>query len=64
MNQGPAYCRPWFLFAERGMPRIILEGVYARYKAGGYGKADTGVEYFARLVERLAEAAEAAEHSD
>ncbi|MEX2447454.1 MAG: phosphotransferase family protein [Solirubrobacterales bacterium] len=40
---------------------IILEGVYARYKAGGYGKADAGVEYFARLVERLAEAAEAAE---
>jgi aminoglycoside phosphotransferase (APT) family kinase protein len=40
---------------------IILEGVYARYKAGGYGKADAGVEYFARLVERLAEAAETAE---
>lgn len=40
---------------------IILEGVYARYKAGGYGKADAGVEYFARLVERLADAAEAAE---
>src|SRR5665811_242979 len=40
---------------------IILEGVYARYKAGGYGKADSGVEYFARLVERLAEAAETAE---
>ncbi len=43
---------------------IILEGVYARYKAGGYGKADAGVEYFARLVERLAEAAEAAERRD
>ena len=43
---------------------IILEGVYARYKAGGYGKADTGVEYFARLVERLAEAATAAERRD
>ncbi len=40
---------------------IILEGVYARYKAGGYGKADAGVDYFARLVERLAEAAEEAE---
>jgi aminoglycoside phosphotransferase (APT) family kinase protein len=40
---------------------IILEGVYARYRAGGYGKADDGVEYFARLVERLADAAEAAE---
>jgi aminoglycoside phosphotransferase (APT) family kinase protein len=40
---------------------IILEGVYARYTAGGYGKVDPGVEHFARLVERLAEAAEAAE---
>ncbi|HSK50727.1 MAG TPA: phosphotransferase family protein [Solirubrobacterales bacterium] len=37
---------------------IILEGVYARYTAGGYGKVDPGVEQFARLVERLAEAAE------
>jgi aminoglycoside phosphotransferase (APT) family kinase protein len=39
---------------------IILEGVYARYSAGGYGKegaADTGFEAFARLVERLAETA-------
>ncbi len=36
---------------------IILEGVYARYSAGGYGKVDEGVEYFARVVERLAEAA-------
>jgi aminoglycoside phosphotransferase (APT) family kinase protein len=43
---------------------IILEGVYARYAAGGYGKAsaaDSGFEAFARLVERLAEAAEATE---
>jgi aminoglycoside phosphotransferase (APT) family kinase protein len=40
---------------------IILEGVYARYAAGGYGKADPGIEEFARLVERLAEAAEQAE---
>ena len=40
---------------------IILEGVYARYTAGQYGKVDEGVQYFARLVERLAEAAEAAE---
>jgi aminoglycoside phosphotransferase (APT) family kinase protein len=40
---------------------IILEGVYARYTAGGYGKVDDGVHYFARLVERLAEAAEQAE---
>jgi len=40
---------------------IILEGVYARYAAGAYGKADEGIEVFARLVERLAEAAEEAE---
>ena len=40
---------------------IILEGVYARYTAGGYGKVDEGVEYFAKVVERLAEAAEQAE---
>jgi aminoglycoside phosphotransferase (APT) family kinase protein len=37
---------------------IILEGVYARYAAGGYGKVDQGLETFARLVERLAEEAE------
>ena len=37
---------------------IILEGVYARYVAGGYGKVDEGVHAFARLVERLAEEAE------
>jgi aminoglycoside phosphotransferase (APT) family kinase protein len=36
---------------------IILEGVYARYAAGGYGKVDDGIEAFARLVERLAAAA-------
>jgi aminoglycoside phosphotransferase (APT) family kinase protein len=40
---------------------IILEGVYARYAAGGYGKVDPGIEAFARLVERLADAAEQAE---
>jgi aminoglycoside phosphotransferase (APT) family kinase protein len=40
---------------------IILEGVYARYAAGQYGKVDPGIEHFARLVERLAEAAAAAE---
>ena len=40
---------------------IILEGVYARYAAGGYGKVDPGIKEFARLVERLAEAAEQAE---
>jgi aminoglycoside phosphotransferase (APT) family kinase protein len=40
---------------------IILEGVYARYAAGAYGKADAGIEAFARMVDRLAEAAEEAE---
>jgi aminoglycoside phosphotransferase (APT) family kinase protein len=42
---------------------IILEGVYARYAAGGYGQAGSasGFEEFARLVERLAETAEAVE---
>jgi len=43
---------------------IILEGVYARYAAGQYGKVDPGIEHFARLVERLAEAAEMAERKD
>ena len=42
---------------------IILEGVYARYTAGGYGEAGSaaGFEEFARLVERLAETAAAIE---
>jgi aminoglycoside phosphotransferase (APT) family kinase protein len=40
---------------------IILEGVYARYVAGGYGKVDEGVHAFAKLVERLAEEAERVE---
>jgi len=40
---------------------IILEGVYARYTAGGYGKVDDGVHAFALLVERLAGAADEAE---
>jgi aminoglycoside phosphotransferase (APT) family kinase protein len=40
---------------------IILEGVYARYAAGGYGKVDDGIQAFARLVERLAQAADEAE---
>jgi aminoglycoside phosphotransferase (APT) family kinase protein len=40
---------------------IILEGVYARYSAGGYGKVDEGVQYFAKVVESLAEAADEAE---
>jgi aminoglycoside phosphotransferase (APT) family kinase protein len=43
---------------------IILEGVYARYAAGAYGKADPGIEAFARLVERLAKAADAAERGN
>ncbi|HTR75881.1 MAG TPA: phosphotransferase family protein [Solirubrobacterales bacterium] len=37
---------------------IILEGVYARYVGGGYGKVDPGVQGFADLVVRIAEAAE------
>jgi aminoglycoside phosphotransferase (APT) family kinase protein len=40
---------------------IILEGVYARYAAGQYGKVDPGLEHFARIVERLAKAADEAE---
>jgi aminoglycoside phosphotransferase (APT) family kinase protein len=40
---------------------IILEGVYARYSAGAYGEPHAGMDQFARLVERLAEAAEEAE---
>ena len=43
---------------------IILEGVYARYAAGQYGKGsdeDEGLRTFARTVERLAEEADAAE---
>ncbi len=43
---------------------IILEGVFARYMAGGYGKdaaEDEGAKNFARTVERLVEAADAAE---
>jgi aminoglycoside phosphotransferase (APT) family kinase protein len=40
---------------------IILEGVYARYAAGQYGKPDEGFEEFSKLVVRLAEAADEAE---
>jgi aminoglycoside phosphotransferase (APT) family kinase protein len=36
---------------------IILEGVYARYAAGQYGKVDPGIQHFAKIVERLAQAA-------
>jgi aminoglycoside phosphotransferase (APT) family kinase protein len=40
---------------------IILEGVFARYAAGQYGKTDEGFDEFAKVVVRLAEAADAAE---
>jgi aminoglycoside phosphotransferase (APT) family kinase protein len=40
---------------------IILEGVYARYASGQYGKTDEGFEEFAKIVERLAAAADEAE---
>jgi aminoglycoside phosphotransferase (APT) family kinase protein len=40
---------------------IILEGVYARYAAGQYGKPDEGFEEFAKIVERLADGADGAE---
>jgi aminoglycoside phosphotransferase (APT) family kinase protein len=36
---------------------IILEGVYARYASGQYGKTDEGFQEFAKIVERLADAA-------
>jgi aminoglycoside phosphotransferase (APT) family kinase protein len=36
---------------------VILEGVYARYAAGQFGETNEGYEEFARIVERLAEAA-------
>jgi len=36
---------------------VILEGVFARYAAGGYGKADEGFQQFAKTVEGLAERA-------
>jgi aminoglycoside phosphotransferase (APT) family kinase protein len=40
---------------------IILEGVYARYAAGQYGKTDDAFQEFAKVVVQLAEAADAAE---
>ncbi len=40
---------------------IILEGVYARYASGQYGKTDEGFEAFASIVVRLAEGADQAE---
>jgi aminoglycoside phosphotransferase (APT) family kinase protein len=40
---------------------IVLEGVYARYASGQYGKTDEGFEEFAKIVVRLAEGADQAE---
>jgi aminoglycoside phosphotransferase (APT) family kinase protein len=40
---------------------VILEGVYARYAAGQYGKTDEGIHHFAVVVEQLANAADEAE---
>lgn len=40
---------------------IILEGVFARYMAGQYGKVERGQEQFARIVDGLAQAADEAE---
>ncbi len=40
---------------------VILEGVFSRYAAGAYGKADDEFEQFAKVVERLAEGADEAE---
>jgi aminoglycoside phosphotransferase (APT) family kinase protein len=36
---------------------IILEGVYARYASGQYGETDEGFQEFAKIVERLGDAA-------
>jgi aminoglycoside phosphotransferase (APT) family kinase protein len=40
---------------------IILEGVFARYAAGQYGKDEEGYQQFAKIVERLADGADQAE---
>ena len=40
---------------------IILEGVFARYAAGQYGKDEEGFQEFAKRGRRLAEAADEAE---
>ena len=40
---------------------IILEGVYARFTAGQYGKDDEGAQQFADVIEKLANAAAEAE---
>ena len=39
---------------------IILEGVYARFSSGQYGKTDEGFEEFGKIVGRLARAADEA----
>jgi len=39
---------------------IILEGVYARYAEGQYGETEDAFKEFAKIVERLAEAADEA----
>jgi aminoglycoside phosphotransferase (APT) family kinase protein len=40
---------------------VILEGVFSRYAAGGYGKTDEGYRQFSKTVENLAEGAAEAE---
>ncbi len=40
---------------------IILEGVFARYKAGQYGQSEEAFQQFARIVDGLAGAADEAE---
>jgi aminoglycoside phosphotransferase (APT) family kinase protein len=40
---------------------VILEGVFSRYAAGQYGKADEAFQQFGAVVERLAEGASEAE---
>jgi hypothetical protein len=47
--------------AARWKLAIILEGVYSRYAAGGYGKAEQSFEQFAKSVEDLANPAAEAE---
>ncbi len=42
---------------------IILEGVFARYAAGQYGKGEEGYQQFAEVVERLADGADQAERA-
>jgi len=54
---------PYYLALGYWKLAIILEGVYARYAAGAYGQSDADLEAFARMVDRLAEAAAAAEGS-